>query len=183
MKKMYQFKTTLGGNYEEGPSYDVFSKIIVTEDKLQSLKEAVIKEINERHTQWQEIVSKALVTEDVKEFFSLLYSATEEDEELNFDEWVKEETDEYFPLTIKIRDLVSLQLCIDSSFETYKEVYEINDENLSYVDEVCIIPENNLEEEMAKIKKFLAMKREMENWKPITEFPEDIEVVEVYLYE
>ena len=75
---MYQFRTTLGGTYKEGESYDVFSKIIVTEDKLQSLKEAVIKEINQRHTQWQEIVSKALETEDVKEFFSLLYSATEE---------------------------------------------------------------------------------------------------------
>lgn len=183
MKKMYQFRTTLGGEYEEGESYDVFSKIIVTEDKLQSLKEAVIKEINQRHTQWQEIVSKALETEDVKEFFSLLYSATEENEELNFDEWVKEGTDEYFPLTIKIRDLVSLQLQIDSSYKKLKEIDEITNENISDINEVWVIPENNLKEIMFKIKQLLVMKREIENWKPITEFPEDIEIVEVFLYE
>ena len=40
-----------------------------------------------------------------------------------------------------------------------------------------------MKETMSKIKQFLLIKKEMENWKPITEFPEDIEVVEVYLIE
>lgn len=179
MKKIFQFSKKFGGSYEEGESYDELSEIVVAEDKLQSLKEAVIKEINSIHFQWQEIVNKALATKDVKEFFTLLCMS----ERFNFEEWKKEGGYEYFFLNVRISYLKSLQLPIDDIFGKSKDIDNITKDNISDINEVCVTSENDLEKEMTKMKKLLVMKREVENWKPITEFPEDIKIVEVFLYE
>lgn len=185
--KGYYFKIERKGRDDWGGEYTYyeFSKMVIPFYSLQTVKNNVIEELNKKRQQWREMVDKALNCDNIRDLCDNLNKFSYKN--LQGYPPVDWNNDWLYAIPITFYEYYSdvLGMKLQDDFEDRRiNIKMINEINLNENDGIYFNPvEDNMETYLPLIKYLLTKNKERtNNWEDITEFPEELEVVEVEIF-